>query len=126
MLLHLEHRDEKERYGNKVYKVGDKVRVIRGLKEYESYGSTEDVVFGMLCYQGKIAEIKKVREDGVYKISCDNSWWWWPEKTLEPLKMTVADKIRGMTDEEMAKYLCSHLCRDVTVDFVLEWLRDEE
>lgn len=86
-----------------MYKVGDKVRVIRGLKEYESYGSTEDVVFGMLCYQGKIAEIKKVREDGVYKISCDNSWWWWPEKTLVPLEMTVADTNKSMKKLSMRR-----------------------
>ncbi len=106
-----------------MYKVGDKVRVIRGLIEDEKYGSTEDVVFDMLGHEGEAAEVVKVREDGVYKISCDDGEWWWPEKTLLPFEWTIADKIRGMTNEEMAKYICEKFCHGVGEDLILNWLR---
>ena len=36
---------------------------------------------------------------------------------------TVADKIRGMADEEMAKYLCEKFCHGIGEDLILNWLR---
>ena len=38
-------------------------------------------------------------------------------------KQTVADKIRGMADEEMAAYLCEKFCHGVGEDLILNWLR---
>ncbi|MBR4873654.1 MAG: hypothetical protein IKV00_07445 [Clostridia bacterium] len=53
--------------------------------------------------------------------------------------MTNADKIRGMTDEELAKWLCIHMdchaceadklgngnCREYCRGILLDWLKQE-
>ena len=84
------------------FKVGDKVTIRPDLRE--GMGTTDDncVVIDMEAYMGVETKITKVNEDS-YRVDCDDGEWYWPEEAFLPEPFTNADKIRSMSDEELAK-----------------------
>lgn len=114
------------------YKVGDKVKVISDLKIGHLYHSYETVVDSMLKYAGRETEIARVHNNATYYLKCDCEEWSWPEETLIPVSQTNANKIRQMTDDELAKIIMCpyhtepHLCgRKECNDCCLEWLQKQ-
>lgn len=111
------------------YKVGDKVKVISDLKIGHLYHSYETVVDSMLKYAGRETEIARVHNNATYYLKCDGEEWSWPEETLIPVSQTNANKIRQMSDEEMAEFLFDYMVSLMkpenvkTVSELLEWLR---
>lgn len=67
------------------FKVGDKVRIKKDLKDGEFYG--EDFYNGeMDKYKGKIATIDKCIYNKKYRLDIDNHEWCWTDEMLEPTK----------------------------------------
>ena len=88
------NRQEKERYEMK-YKVGDRVRVRRDLKNDVSYGSRYTVE-KMMDYKGNVVTISEVRQN-YYKIEEDEEGWDWTDEMFEGLvddELTVEEAIR--------------------------------
>ena len=88
-----------------MYKVGDRVRIIQNLEAGNFYSSNARVTDSMIKFAGIVTEIAENCEDGTYELLCDNREWYWPEKTLTSYPETNGDNIRGMTDEQLAKFL---------------------
>lgn len=65
------------------YKVGDKVRVKKGLLSHRRYGG---ILFTceMKALEGRTLTIKKVIEDGYYKV--EESAWSFSDEMLRPVK----------------------------------------
>lgn len=81
------------------YKVGDKVKVRKDLKNYELVGCylfTKE----MGTYRGKNVTIRNVSRDG-YEIEEDNGAYQWIDEMLEP--------VEELTAEELAKII-SNIC----------------
>lgn len=116
-----------------MFKAGDRVRIIENLEERNSYGSDDVVVSGMLDYAGTVTEVISISksEYGMYKLLCDNGLFYWPERTLIPYAKTNGDKIRDMTDEELAHFVpCPykgnekyHACEKGCFDCHLDWIK---
>lgn len=86
------------------FQKGDKVKIREDLREGREYHRIEIVTPEMLQYAGTETTIISDMKDGAY-LDCDNGEWYWPEKTLIPLEVTNADKIRSMSEEELAEFL---------------------
>lgn len=110
------------------YEVGDKVKVIPDLKLRGCYHDYEQITEYMLQYAGKETEITRSYDNETYRLKCDGGEWCWPEKTLILIPMTNADKIRNMTDEELAQFLFNYMIlltrpeNIKTFGELLEWL----
>lgn len=87
------------------YRAGDTVKIKEDLSEGRQYHDYEVVTDYMLIYAGEITTITKSYKNGTYHLDCDKGEWYWPEETLLPLVQSNADKIRQMSDEELAKFL---------------------
>lgn len=86
------------------YKVGDKVRIRKDLKVGERYDGTS-LTGKMLLWKGKKVTILKVCSDyNGYEIEGDDGCFLWTDSMFEN-EMTNADKIRNMSDEELAEFL---------------------
>lgn len=69
-------------------------------------GTREDnyVVDDMFAYAGVETTITRVFDDGeTYWVECDDGEWYWPDTALMPL--SNGERIRNMTDEELAIFL---------------------
>lgn len=87
------------------HKVGDKVRIRTDLiydGEYDG-GNINDE---MVSWRGEEVTISEVcAEDNGYEIEEDSGCFFWTDSMFEDA-MTNADKIRNMSDEELAEFLC--------------------
>lgn len=69
------------------YKVGDKVRIKKELKEGKKYGDCV-ATYSMIRLAGKIVTIKRVNANS-YKIEEDNNDWYWTKEMFEgSIKLT--------------------------------------
>lgn len=86
------------------YKVGDKVRIRKDLKNNVEYDEV-DVNEEMISWGGEEVTISEVlAEDSGYEIEEDDGYFLWTDSMFEDA-MTNADKIRNMRDEELADFL---------------------
>ena len=86
------------------YKIGDKVRIRKDLKVEERYDGTS-LTDKMLLWKGEKVTILKVCSDyNGYEIEEDGGCFLWTDSMLDN-EMTNADKIRKMSDEELAEFL---------------------
>lgn len=138
-------KTEKERYEMK-YKVGDKVRVRRDLKNDVSYGSRHTVE-EMMDYKGNVVTISEVRPNH-YKIEEDEEEWNWTDEMFEGLvedEMTAEEAIKtlgDMCDKEscrdcgigkLVKESKFSFCKDYrrdhpdkVVEILKQWKKDNE
>lgn len=73
------------------FKVGDKVRVRKDLKENNYYGGAR-FLFGMVRLIGKIVTIEQVMENSRrYYIKEDSENWCWTDEMLEKVEYTYED-----------------------------------
>lgn len=73
------------------FKVGDKVRVRKDLKENNYYGGAR-FLFGMVRLIGKIVTIEQVMENSRrYYIKEDSENWCWTDEMLEKIEYTYED-----------------------------------
>lgn len=105
------------------HKVGDKVKIRKNLKANVNYGTTV-AVEEMVELAGKTATIECVNEDCYgdifYHLEEDKNGWYWTDDMFEDA-VTNADKIRNMSDEELAEFLinvvrhkvCNYISEDV-------------
>lgn len=101
------------------YKIGDKVRIRPDL-EVKGYGS-ESAVEEMTTFSGERVTISKVNTVD-YSIEEDDGQFYWTDEMFE---QTNADKIRYMTDDDLASWLY-HVTDDVLNGSTwneVEWLR---
>lgn len=113
------------------FQKGDKVKIRKDLKDGWVYHPAEIVTPEMIQYAGTETTIMRVSVDGTCKLDCDNGEWYWPEETLIPSKITNADKIRSMSNEELAEIImCPYdtepdLCKQENgcLNCCLDWLR---
>lgn len=104
------------------YKIGDKVKIVNPDKGYP----IERFPIGTI---GVITEIGSDTEQGsVIGIKGDGEnrgflWWYFPRE-IRPYPYTNAEKIRCMSDEEMAAFLEKHFCHERR-DLILEWLKEK-
>ena len=86
------------------HKVGDKVRIRKDLRIDKEYDEVS-VVDEMGTWIGEEVTISKVlAEDNGYGIKEDDGYFLWTDSMFEDA-MTNADKIRNMSDEELAEFL---------------------
>lgn len=89
------------------HKIGDKVKIRKDLKldeEYDGMDVNEEMV--LLC--DKEATISEVLpDDNGYEIEEDEGYFLWTDSMFN---MTNADKIRAMSDEELAEFLKQTVC----------------
>lgn len=89
------------------YKVGDKVRIRKDLKVGERYDGVI-VREEMIELVGKTLTISNVNDFGEgdisYYLNEDEDCYHWADSMFEDA-MTNADKIRAMSDEELADFL---------------------
>lgn len=89
------------------YKVGDKVRIRKDLKVGERYDGVI-VREEMIELVGKtltISDVHNFGEDDIdYYLNEDENCYYWTDSMFEDA-MTNADKIRNMSDEELAEFL---------------------
>lgn len=89
------------------YKVGDKVRIRKDLKVGERYNGVI-VREEMIELVGKtltISDVHNFGEDDIdYYLNEDENCYYWTDSMFEDA-MTNADKIRNMSDEELAEFL---------------------
>lgn len=89
------------------YKVGDKVRIRKDLKVGERYDGVI-VREEMIELAGKTLTISNVHnfgEDDIdYYLNEDENCYYWTDSMFED-PITNADKIRNMSDEELAEFL---------------------
>lgn len=82
------------------YKIGDKVRVRKGLDEC---GSGQRYIFSyvMQVYTGRTAVIEEVLGDS-YELDIDSGSYYWTDEMLEPAVKTLRDMQVGdiLVDEE--------------------------
>lgn len=84
------------------YKVGDKVSIRKDLKLDEEYDGI-DVNEEMVLLRDKEVTISEVlHDDNGYLIEEDGGYFLWTDSMFN---MTNADKIRNMSDEELAEFL---------------------
>lgn len=87
------------------HKVGDKVRIRKDLRIDKEHDEVS-VVDEMGTWIGEEVTISKVlAEDNGYGIKEDDGYFLWTDSMFEDA-MTNADKIRNMSDEELAEFLC--------------------
>ena len=108
-----------------MYKVGDKVRIRKDLIVGNLYHDEEIVVDAMLDYRGITTTIKDVAGEDLYFLSCDHGCWYWPGKTLITIGYINFDKIKEMSMEELAKFLCEKFSHGIGEDLILKWLRQK-
>lgn len=72
------------------YKVGDKVRIKKNLKEDVVYG-TQHFVDNMSIYCGRMAIIKNLEDGESYRLNIDNEYWCWTDEMLEENQFTKSD-----------------------------------
>lgn len=86
------------------YKVGDKVKIrpdLRIDKEYDGVNVNEE----MVTWSSEEVTISEVlTDDNSYEIKEDDGYFFWTDSMFENA-MTNADKIRNMSDEELAEFL---------------------
>lgn len=89
------------------YKVGDKVRIRTDLKVGERYDGVP-IREEMIGLVGKTLTISNVNDFGEgdisYYLNEDEDCYHWTDSMFEDA-MTNADKIRAMSDEELAEFL---------------------
>lgn len=86
------------------YKVEDKVKIrpdLRIDKEYDGVNVNEE----MVTWSSEEVTISEVlTDDNGYEIKEDDGYFFWTDSMFENA-MTNADKIRNMSDEELAEFL---------------------
>ena len=85
------------------FKVGDKVKIISEISE-DQYSVVED----MGQYAGKEAIITLQGENGFYKLSIDESKWWWDSKLLLEFDKTIT--LDSLIDDR--KVVCAFIGKD--------------
>lgn len=89
------------------YKVGDKVRIRKDLKVGEKYDGVI-VREEMIELVGKTLTISNVNDFGEgdinYYLNEDEDCYYWTDPMFED-EMTNTDRIRNMSDEELAEFL---------------------
>ena len=100
------------------YKIGDKVKIVNPEKDYPykrfPVGTIEVVTdIEQECSLGVTAVDENVSSE----------WWYCPEE-VKPYPYTNAEKIRLMSDEEMASFLEKHFCHE-RQDSISEWLKEK-
>ena len=104
------------------YKIGDKVMIVNPEKDYPykrfpvgTIGVVTDIDTddGQECSLGVTAIDENVSSE----------WWYCPEE-VRPYPYTRAEKIRLMSDEEMAAFLEKYFCHE-RQDSILEWLKEK-
>jgi hypothetical protein len=81
------------------YKVGETVRIRKGLEGGKDYSGVRFAATTMSKYLGKQAKITMMSET-FYNLDIDDGHWNWSDEMLEPLKKTlttleVGDKVKG-------------------------------
>lgn len=69
------------------FKVGDKVRIKKNLKDFEFYGE-DFYIREMDKYKGKIATVDKLYNKK-YRLDIDNHEWCWTDEMLEPAERKI-------------------------------------
>lgn len=107
------------------HKVGDKVKIRKDLKANVDYGST--VAVGKMCtFSGKMATIIEVDSKyECYFIEEDDGYFCWTDEMFED-PITNADRIRRMTDEELAEFLTKTTLGAASSEIWMKWLTDDK
>ncbi len=107
------------------HKVGDKVKIREDLKLDEEYSGV-DVNEEMISWGGEEVTISEVLpDDNGYGIEEDDGYFLWAESMFEDA-MTNADRIRAMSDEELAEFLNKIKLRAASSDVWMLWLTNNE
>lgn len=103
------------------HKVGDKVKIRPDLRYDEEYDG-QNVNEEMIMSRGEEVTISEVfAEDLGYEIEEDDGQFFWTDAMFEDA-MTNADKIRSMSDEELAEFLSKVTLGAASRDVWTEWL----
>ena len=106
------------------HKVGDKVKIRRDLQVGKIYNGVA-VVEEMVELAGKTATIECVDEDCYgdinYYLEEDKDGWYWTELMFD-YAVTNADRIRNMSDKELAEFLKNVTLGAASYDVWIEWL----
>lgn len=107
------------------YKVGDKIKIrpdLRMDKEYDGVNVNEE----MTTWSSEEVTISEVLTyDNGYEIEEDNGYFLWTDSMFEDA-MTNADRIRAMSDEELAEFLNKIKLRATSSDVWMLWLTSNE
>lgn len=106
------------------YKIGDKVKVVNPDKDYHHHKRFPIGTTGIVTH----IDLDDNQEFPVIGITAgnknaSNEWWYFPRE-IRPYPYTNAEKIRLMSDEEMAPFLEKHFCHERR-DSILEWLKEK-
>lgn len=122
----VEETESKPAKENKsTYNVGDKVKIRKDLEDGKVYG-VDSFVDNMEEYKGRVATIKRVKDNGSYIIDLDcGAWFWTPEmfeckvdevETVEPTETTEVT-------EPTKKTVSKKFTKGVDVDLVQDMYR---
>lgn len=110
------------------YKVGGKVKIRPDLKVGERYDGVP-IREEMIELAGKTLTILNVNDFGEddisYYLNEDEDCYHWTDSMFEDA-MTNADKIRNMSDEELAEFLRKVTLGATSSDVWMSWLKSNE
>lgn len=86
------------------HKVGDKVRIRKDLRLDEEYDGIDVNVEMVLMRDEEVTISEILSDDNGYEIEEDDGYFLWADSMFEDA-MTNADRIRAMSDEELADFL---------------------
>ena len=103
------------------YKIGDKVKIVSPDKDYHHkrfpIGTIGIVTHIYLDDNQKFPVIGITAGNK----NASNEWWYFPRE-IRPYPYTNAEKIRCMSDEEMAIFFEKRFCHGIGYDLILKWL----
>lgn len=106
------------------YKIGEKVIIVNPDKDYNRERFPIGTI-GTIMHIDLDANQKNpiigIKESGKEDERIE---WWYLTREIRPYRGTNAEKIRLMSDEEMAAFLEKHFCHERR-DLILEWLKEK-
>ena len=114
------------------YKIGDKVKIVNPDKDYHHHKRFPIGTIGIVTH----IDLDDNQTSPVIGITAGNKnasdEWWYLPREIRPYPYTNAEKIRLMSDEELAPIImCPHdfydrnFCNQNCTECCLEWLKQE-